>query len=184
MACEKDTSRNTKSLLLKCIIPLSVSLSAIILVVLFILWRQRHTKLETPVQVDLPLPRMHRMIPHQELLYATGYFGEDNLIGKGSLGMVYKGVLSDGLIVAMKVFNLELQRAFKSFEVECEVMWNIHHQNLTKIISSCSNLDFKALVLEYMPNGSLEKWLYSHKYHLDFVQRLKIMIDVASVSPS
>ncbi|RVW22775.1 Retrovirus-related Pol polyprotein from transposon TNT 1-94 [Vitis vinifera] len=79
---------------------------------------QRHTKSETPVQVDLPLPRMHRMIPHQELLYATGYFGEDNLIGKGSLGMVYKGVLSDGLIVAMKVFNLELQRAFKSFEVE------------------------------------------------------------------
>ncbi|RVW77414.1 Receptor kinase-like protein Xa21 [Vitis vinifera] len=123
---------------------------------------------------------MHRMIPHQELLYATGYFGEDNLIGKGSLGMVYKGVLSDGLIVVMKVFNLELQRAFKSFEVECEVMWNIRHQNLTKIISSCSNLDFKALVLEYMPNGSLEKWLYSHNYYLDFVQRLKIIIDVAS----
>ena len=180
MACEKDTSRNTKSLLLKCIIPLSVSLSAIILVVLFILWKRRHTKSETPVQVDLPLPRMHRMIPHQELLYATSYFGEDNLIGKGSLGMVYKGVLSDGLIVAVKVFNLELQGAFKSFEVECEVMRNIRHRNLTKIISSCSNLDFKALVLEYMPNGSLEKWLYSHNYYLDFVQRLKIMIDVAS----
>ncbi|XP_059597329.1 receptor kinase-like protein Xa21 [Vitis vinifera] len=180
MVLEKDTRRNTKSLLLKCIVPLSVSLSAIILVILFILWKRRHTKSGTPVQVDLPLPRMHRMIPHQELLYATSYFGEDNLIGKGSLGMVYKGVLSDGLIVAVKVFNLELQGAFKSFEVECEVMRNIRHRNLAKIISSCSNLDFKALVLEYMPNGSLEKWLYSHKYYLDFVQRLKIMIDVAS----
>ncbi|CBI22006.3 unnamed protein product, partial [Vitis vinifera] len=137
----------------------------------------RQTKSETPIQVDLSLPRMHRMIPHQELLYATNYFGEDNLIGKGSLGMVYKGVLSDGLIVAVKVFNLELQGAFKSFEVECEVMRNIRHRNLAKIISSCSNLDFKALVLEYMPNGSLEKWLYSHNYYLDFVQRLKIMID-------
>ncbi|KAL6330441.1 hypothetical protein AAG906_040371 [Vitis piasezkii] len=180
MACEKDTRRNTKSLLLKCIVPLSVSLSTIILVVLFVLWKRRQTKSETPVEVDLSLPRMHRMIPHQELLYATSYFGEDNLIGKGSLGMVYKGVLSDGLIVAVKVFNLELQGAFKSFEVECEVMRNIRHRNLAKIISSCSNLDFKALVLEYMPNGSLEKWLYSHNYYLDFVQRLKIMIDVAS----
>ncbi|RVW77421.1 Receptor kinase-like protein Xa21 [Vitis vinifera] len=124
MACEKDTRRSTKSLLLKCIVPLSVLLSAIILVVLFILWKRRHTKSETPVQVDLPLPRMHRMIPHQELLYATSYFGEDNLIGKGSLGM----------------------GAFKSFEVECEVMRNIRHRNLAKIISSCSNLDFKALM--------------------------------------
>ncbi|XP_059597229.1 receptor kinase-like protein Xa21 isoform X2 [Vitis vinifera] len=180
MACEKDSRKNTKSLLLKCIVPLSVSLSTIILVVLFVQWKRRQTKSETPIQVDLSLPRMHRMIPHQELLYATNYFGEDNLIGKGSLGMVYKGVLSDGLIVAVKVFNLELQGAFKSFEVECEVMRNIRHRNLAKIISSCSNLDFKALVLEYMPNGSLEKWLYSHNYYLDFVQRLKIMIDVAS----
>ncbi|XP_034701195.1 receptor kinase-like protein Xa21 [Vitis riparia] len=180
MACEKDTRRNTKSLLLKCIVPLSVSLSTMILVVLFILWKRRQTESESPVQVDLLLPRMHRLISHQELLYATSYFGEENLIGKGSLGMVYKGVLSDGLIVAVKVFNLELHAAFKSFEVECEVMRNIRHRNLAKIISSCSNLDFKALVLEYMPKESLEKWLYSHNYCLDFIQRLKIMIDVAS----
>ncbi|KAL6328922.1 hypothetical protein AAG906_007212 [Vitis piasezkii] len=180
MACEKDARRNTKSLLLKCIVPLSVSLSTMILVVLFTLWKRRQTESESPVQVDLLLPRMHRLISHQELLYATSYFGEENLIGKGSLGMVYKGVLSDGLIVAVKVFNLELHGAFKSFEVECEVMRNIRHRNLAKIISSCSNLDFKALVLEYMPNESLEKWLYSHNYCLDFIRRLKIMIDVAS----
>ncbi|RVW59894.1 Receptor kinase-like protein Xa21 [Vitis vinifera] len=96
MACEKDTRRNAKSLLLKCIVPLSVSLSTIILVVLFVLWKRRQTKLETLVQVDLSHPRMRTIISQQELLYATSYFCEDNLIGKGSLGMVYKGVLSDG----------------------------------------------------------------------------------------
>ncbi|RVW22777.1 putative LRR receptor-like serine/threonine-protein kinase [Vitis vinifera] len=152
MACEKDARRNTKSLLLKCIVPLSVSLSTMILVVLFTLWKRRQTESESPVQVDLLLPRMHRLISHQELLYATSYFG----------------------------FQFGIAWSFQEFEVECEVMRNIRHRNLAKIISSCSNLDFKALVLEYMPNESLEKWLYSHNYCLDFIQRLKIMIDVAS----
>ncbi|KAF3668716.1 putative LRR receptor-like serine/threonine-protein kinase MRH1-like [Capsicum annuum] len=53
------------------------------------------------------------------------------------------------------------------------------HRNLVKVITSCSNLDFKALVLEYMPNGSLEKYLFSHNYFLDISQRLSIVIDVA-----
>jgi LRR receptor-like serine/threonine-protein kinase FLS2 len=80
----------------------------------------------------------------------------------------------------VKVFNLQVERALKSFDDECEVMSKICHRNLVKIISCCSNIDFKALVLEYMPNGSLEKWLYSHNYCLDILQRLNIMIDVAS----
>ncbi|EOY13269.1 Leucine-rich repeat protein kinase family protein, putative [Theobroma cacao] len=88
--------------------------------------------------------------------------------------------LSDGLNIAIKVFNLEVEGSFKSFDVECEVLRNIRHRNLVKIISSCCNVDFKALVLEFMPNGSLEKWLYSHNYFLDMLHRLNIMIDVAA----
>ncbi|KAF3669312.1 putative LRR receptor-like serine/threonine-protein kinase-like [Capsicum annuum] len=65
---------------------------------------------------------------------------------------------------------------------ECEVLCSLRHRNLVKVITSCSNLHFKALVLEYMPNGSLEKYLYSHNYFLDTKQRLRIMIDVACAS--
>ncbi|CBI22000.3 unnamed protein product, partial [Vitis vinifera] len=133
-----------------------------------------------PIQVDSSLPTTYRKISHQELLHATNYFSEGNLIGKGSMGTVYKGVLFDGLTAAIKVFNLEFLGSFKGFEAECEVMRNIRHRNLIKIISSCSNLGFKALVLEFMPNRSLERWLYSHNYCLDLIQRLNIMIDVAS----
>lgn len=107
-------------------------------------------------------------------------FEDSNLLGIGGYGSVHKGVLSDGLIVAVKVFNLQLQRGLKSFEAECEVMCNLRHRNLVNIISACSNFDFKALILEFMPNGSLEKWLYSHNFFLDVLQRLCIMIDVAS----
>ncbi|XP_008341089.2 putative receptor-like protein kinase At3g47110 [Malus domestica] len=56
---------------------------------------------------------------------------------------------------------------------------NIRHRNLIKIISCCSQLDFKALVLNYMPNGSLEKWLYSQNSSFDILKRLNIMVDVA-----
>ncbi|KAH9722898.1 protein kinase domain-containing protein [Citrus sinensis] len=98
----------------------------------------------------------------------------------GSFGSVYKGTISDGTDVAIKVFNLQLERAFRSFHSECEVLRNVRHRNLIKILSSCSNPDFKALVLEFMPNGSLKKWLYSHNYFLDILQRLNILIDVGS----
>ncbi|RVW18905.1 putative LRR receptor-like serine/threonine-protein kinase [Vitis vinifera] len=76
--------------------------------------------------------------------------------------------------------DFEFQGALRSFDSECEVMQGICHRNLIRIITCCSNLDFKALVLEYMPKGSLDKWLYSHNYFLDLFQRLNIMIDVAS----
>ncbi|QHO24610.1 probable LRR receptor-like serine/threonine-protein kinase At3g47570 [Arachis hypogaea] len=59
-------------------------------------------------------------------------------------------------------------------------MRNLSHRNLMKIIGCCSSIDYKLLVMEFMPNGSLERWLYSHNHCLDFLQRLNIMIDVAS----
>ncbi|PPS10704.1 hypothetical protein GOBAR_AA09942 [Gossypium barbadense] len=59
------------------------------------------------------------------------------------------------------------------------VMAEILHRNLVKIITCCSTIDFKALVLEFMPNGSLEKWLHSDDHALDILQRINIMVDVA-----
>ncbi|CAI9771392.1 unnamed protein product [Fraxinus pennsylvanica] len=83
------------------------------------------------------------------------------------------------MIAAIKVFNLDLECANKSFDTECEILCNIRHRNLVKVISSCSNLDLKALVLEYMPNGNLTKWLFSRNYFLNIARRLEILIDVA-----
>ncbi|KAL8513147.1 hypothetical protein ACS0TY_019363 [Phlomoides rotata] len=118
-------------------------------------------------------------ISYYEILRVTEHFNESNLLGTGSYGSVYRGILGDGKVIAVKVFNQHSEAAFHSFDVECEVLRNIRHRNLTKVLSSCSNEEFKAIVLEYMPNANLEKWLYSHNYFLDMNQRLDIMIDVA-----
>lgn len=74
---------------------------------------------------------------------------------------------------------MDIEDANKSFDVECHIMSNIRHRNLVKVINSCCNLDIKALVLEYMPNGNLNKWLYSCDSCLDIAQRLDIMMNVA-----
>ncbi|XP_059666249.1 probable LRR receptor-like serine/threonine-protein kinase At3g47570 isoform X1 [Cornus florida] len=133
----------------------------------------------TSIETELSPTLAHERISYQELLRATNGFSDSNLLGTGSFGSVYRGTTTDGTILAIKVFNLQLEAASKSFDTECEMLRNIRHRNLTKVISSCSNLDFRALVLQYMPNGSLEKWLYSHNYFLNIIQRLDIMIDVA-----
>ncbi|XP_020080255.1 probable LRR receptor-like serine/threonine-protein kinase At3g47570 [Ananas comosus] len=94
-------------------------------------------------------------------------------------------------IVAVKVLNLQQHGAFRSFMSECEALRSIRHRNLVKILTSCSSLDhrgnnFKALVFEYMPNGSLEEWLHPNAREnwpfrsLSLIQRLNIAVNVAS----
>ncbi|OIT32884.1 PREDICTED: probable LRR receptor-like serine/threonine-protein kinase At3g47570 [Nicotiana attenuata] len=133
-------------------------------------------------------------VSYQNLLQATNGFSEDNLIGAGSYGSVYKGTLDGGIVVAVKVLNLSRHGASKSFMAECDVLRNIRHRNLVKVLTACSGIDyqgndFKALVYEFMANGSLEDWLHlnpsedanlAESKKLNILQRLNIAIDVAS----
>ncbi|CAN0924046.1 Probable LRR receptor-like serine/threonine-protein kinase At3g47570 [Linum grandiflorum] len=109
------------------------------------------------------------------------------MIGVGSFGFVYKGVLIENSIetnIAVKVFNLE----------QCEALKNIRHRNLVRIITVCSSddyegKDFKALIYEFLANGSLEEWLHLGQSieriddptrSLNFIQRVNLAIDIAS----
>ncbi|XVF78254.1 hypothetical protein PTKIN_Ptkin14bG0116100 [Pterospermum kingtungense] len=154
--------------------------STIVIIALVLFFSRRRRKRNANLPTNQQALAEWRRVSYQELYHATSGFSDSKLLGVGSFGSVFQGTLSDGLSIAVKVFNLELEGAFKSFDIECEVLRNIRHRNLVKIISSCCNIDFKALILEFMPSGSLEKWLYSHNHFLDILHRLNIMIDVAS----
>ncbi|GJW73763.1 kinase-like domain-containing protein [Tanacetum coccineum] len=128
-------------------------------------------------------------VSYNELLKATDGFSTENLIGEGGFSSVYKGILDydDGKFVAVKVLHLQNRGAHKSFLAECEAWRNIRHRNLLKIITSCSSVDFqrndfKALVYEYMPNGSVHDWLHSsaNTLKLNLLQRVNILNDVAT----
>ncbi|GJZ06534.1 kinase-like domain-containing protein, partial [Tanacetum coccineum] len=128
-------------------------------------------------------------VSYNELLKATDGFSTANLIGEGGFSSVYKGFLDsdDDRLVAVKVLHLQNRGARKSFLAECEAWRNIRHRNLLKIITSCSSTDFqgndfKALVYEFMPNGSVHDWLHSsaNTSKLSLLQRINILRDVAT----
>ncbi|XP_035839424.1 receptor kinase-like protein Xa21 isoform X2 [Helianthus annuus] len=126
-------------------------------------------------------------VSYNELLKATDGFSEANLIGQGGFSSVYKGILGHvDRSVAVKVLHLQSREARKSFVRECEAWRSIRHRNLLKIITSCSSVDFqgndfKAIVYEFMPNGSLHDWLHSSTCtsRLNLVQRINILMNVA-----
>jgi len=142
--------------------------------------------------VETPSIGGFQQVSYANIVKATDGFNSSNLIGVGSFGSVYKGNLADeNKIVAVKVFDLKQRGASKSFMAECEVLKNIRHRNLVKILTACSSVDFqgnefKALVYEFKENGSLEDWLHpdlapngTPRHRLSFVQRLNIAFDVA-----
>ncbi|KAF7124056.1 hypothetical protein RHSIM_Rhsim12G0185900 [Rhododendron simsii] len=128
-------------------------------------------------------------ITYKELFDATGGFDEQRKLGSGSSGCVYRGVLPDGTCIAVKVLQLQTGSPAKIFNRECQVLKSIRHRNLIRIITTCSLPDFKALVLPYMANGSLDSRLYPHSgtgvatssqsSDLSLIQRVNICSDIA-----
>ncbi|WJX88009.1 hypothetical protein P8452_70138 [Trifolium repens] len=179
--CDNHVKKSSteKKLLLKCIIPIVVSTILIVASIMILIVKKRKM-VENTLERGLSTLGAARRISYYELVQATNGFNESNLLGKGGFGSVYEGKLPDGETIAVKVIDLQSDVKSKSFDIECNAMKNLRHRNLVKIISGCSNVDFKALVMEFMSNGSVDKWLYSNNYCLNFLQRLNIMIDVAS----
>ncbi|KAH9328902.1 hypothetical protein KI387_001010, partial [Taxus chinensis] len=185
--CPKQ--RGHSALLKKVLIPIFVVTACILLGLLSgFLWRCKlgAPRFNSPESFLKKLER--RKISHEELAAATNGFNDTNLLGTGSFGSVYKGILSDGTFVAVKVLNLQAEQVHSSFKAECNVLQKVRHRNLVKIITSCSKPDFRALVFEYMSNGSLEKHLYPERDHsndeeaceLGFKTRLQIATDIAN----
>lgn len=180
---------------LELMIPLLSGLLALVLIFsLLIIRRLRKKHVETSAEF-LSEFRMFSKVSYKSLYKATDGFSSVNLVGSGSFGMVYKGILEpDEMPVAVKVFHLNNRGNLKSFMSECRTLRNIRHRNLVKIYTSCSTLDFsghefKALVYEFMSNGSLESWLHGNPTEqnrdenikiLSMRERLNIAIDVSS----
>jgi serine/threonine protein kinase len=156
------------------------------LAITLILFARKHKSCIGPTLAE----KQYGRVSYHALSNGTNGFSEANLLGKGSFGAVYKCTFEDeGTIAAVKVFNPEQHGSARSFMVECEALRRVRHRCLIKIITCCSSInhqgqEFKALVFEVMPNGSLDDWLHpkfgmcTPNNTLNLAQRLDIAVDV------
>jgi hypothetical protein len=130
--------------------------------------------------------------PHRfsfkDLYHATSGFKSKHLLGAGGFGQVYKGVLGSSKSVctevAVKRISHESRQGMKEFIAEVVSIGRLRHRNLAQLLGYCRRKGELLLVYEYMPNGSLDKYLYyreeENKPVLDWAQRFHIIKGVAS----
>nr|GMC80766.1 probably inactive leucine-rich repeat receptor-like protein kinase At5g48380 [Ipomoea batatas] len=129
----------------------------------------------------LILDKFVSRISFMEMANATSSFRQENVVGFGSLGKVYKAALPNGLILAIKRLH-KTQNLDEEFASEILTLSRLKHQNLVPILGFCCQGEEKLLVYKYMPNGSLHDWLHSTQDRaraLDWGVRMKIAVGVA-----
>ncbi|EOY20269.1 Malectin/receptor protein kinase family protein [Theobroma cacao] len=112
-----------------------------------------------------------------EIRAATNNFHPNLFIGKGGFGTVYKGIVDDGTLVAVKRLRQDTAYGLKEFRTEVQLLCQLCHQHLVSLIGYCNDKDEKIVVYELMKNGSLGDHLYGRGYDpLPWKQRLEILL--------
>ncbi|TVU38229.1 hypothetical protein EJB05_11586, partial [Eragrostis curvula] len=131
---------------------------------------------------DWEVPFGPHRFSYKDLFRSTKGFSDNHLLGAGGFGSVYKGVLrKPGMEVAVKKVSHESRQGMKEFISEVVSMGRLRHRNLVQLLGYCRRKGELLLVYDYMPNGSLDKYLYDPSNGtLDWPQRFHIIKGVAS----
>ncbi|XP_027157788.1 probable receptor-like protein kinase At2g42960 [Coffea eugenioides] len=114
----------------------------------------------------------------RDLEVATNRFSKENVIGEGGYGVVYRGRLINGFLVAVKKILNNIGQAKKEFRVEVEAIGHVHQKNLVRLLGYCIEGTHRLLVDEYVNNGNLEQWLrgaLSHHGYLTWEASMKVL---------
>ncbi|KAH9302322.1 hypothetical protein KI387_013905, partial [Taxus chinensis] len=129
----------------------------------------------------LLMQEQHFVFGLQELAEATENFHEKNKLGEGGFGAVYRGTTTDGRGIAVKKLSARSAQGKKEFMNEVKLVANVQHRNLVKLWGCCAERDERLLVYEYLPNKSLDTFLFDpeKRRELDWQKRYNIIFGIA-----
>ncbi|XP_059642488.1 putative receptor-like protein kinase At1g80870 [Cornus florida] len=172
-----------KTFLLFLIITAIASLTILfaILYFLYYLWYSLvHRSRTSPFDSGAPLVKLQRF-SYRELKSATDEFSESNSIGKGGSGTVFRGILRDGKLVAVKMLDSSSFQAEREFQNELQILDGLRSPFVVSLLGFCIKKKKRILVYEYMPNRSLQESLFSEENpnsSLNWVRRFEIILDI------
>ncbi|CAA7028653.1 unnamed protein product [Microthlaspi erraticum] len=146
----------------------------------FLLWRKLMAEEEEDEIEDWELEFWPHRFSYEELATATDVFSNDRLLGSGGFGKVYRGILTNNSEIAVKCVNHDSKQGLREFMAEIESMGRLQHKNLVQMRGWCRRKNELMLVYDYMPNGSLNQWIFDDpKEPMPWRRRRQVINDVA-----
>jgi hypothetical protein len=170
-----------QSKVLKITLPIATAIFILIIGTTIILFVRRQMKF-AEIKEDWEDEFGPHRFSYKDLFHATDGFKNNNLLGLGGFGKVYKGVLPvSKLEIAVKRVSHDSKQGMKEFIAEIVSIGRLRHRNLVQLLGYCRRKGELLLVYDYMANGSLDKYLHCEedKPTLNWSQRFQIIKDVA-----
>ncbi|WCJ21991.1 Wall-associated kinase family protein [Euphorbia peplus] len=123
-----------------------------------------------------------KMFSSKELEKATDHYNQNRILGQGGQGTVYKGMLTDGRIVAVKKSKIVDESKLAQFINEVVILSQVNHRNVVKLLGCCLETDVPLLVYEFVPNGTLFRHLQdsNEEFPITWEMRLRIATEVGN----
>ncbi|XP_048566233.1 cysteine-rich receptor-like protein kinase 10 isoform X1 [Triticum urartu] len=170
---QEHKGRKSRKRALWIIVVVATLLSILMCFICFIVWKRRKGKVNINNQAATNRPEEYALVwrleersseftlfDFPEILQATHNFSKENLLGQGGFGPVYKGQLPDGMEIAVKRLASHSGQGFTEFKNEVELIAKLQHNNLVKLLGCCIQGEEKLLVYEYLPNKSLDFFIF------------------------
>ncbi|KAL7211561.1 hypothetical protein ACSBR2_014426 [Camellia fascicularis] len=162
----------------------AVTLSlCLVFMILFIFWLRSHSESITSREQELKgLDLQTGLFTFRQIKAATNNFDDNNKIGEGGFGSVYKGILLDGTVIAVKQLSSKSKQGNREFVNEIGMISGLQHPNLVRLYGCCIEGNQLLLVYEYMENNSLARAVFGPQewqLNLGWPTRLRICIGIA-----